>query len=124
MPAFTGFSGIKKPACGRLLGGGFGLFLANRARLQSVHPVRGGQVLGFLPFNQACVEAQGCLSAAKHTGYWRFFPAKNRYRVFYKPSRLPSVPVRWAQAGAGCSRWTTKIPSPVCVGLVLLFAGR
>jgi hypothetical protein len=27
------FTGIKKPACGRLLGGGFGLFLVSRCRL-------------------------------------------------------------------------------------------
>ena len=41
MPAFTGFSGIKKPACGRLLGGGFGLFLVSRTRLQIGHPAPG-----------------------------------------------------------------------------------
>lgn len=31
-------SGIKKPACGRLLGDWLGLFLVNRASLQNVHP--------------------------------------------------------------------------------------
>ena len=31
-------TGIKKPACGRLLGDGFGLFLVSLARLQNVHP--------------------------------------------------------------------------------------
>ena len=31
-------AGIKKPACGRLLGDGLGSFLVNRASLQNVHP--------------------------------------------------------------------------------------
>jgi len=31
-------AGIKKPACGRLLGDWLGLFLVNRASLQNVHP--------------------------------------------------------------------------------------
>ena len=35
------FRTIKKPACGRLLGGGFGLFLVNRTHLQCGHPARG-----------------------------------------------------------------------------------
>ncbi len=34
-------SRIKKPACGRLLEGGFGLFLVNRTHLQCGHPARG-----------------------------------------------------------------------------------
>jgi len=33
-----GFSGIKKPACGRLLGDWLDSFLVNRASLQNVHP--------------------------------------------------------------------------------------
>lgn len=32
------FRTIKKPACGRLLGGWLGLFLVNRTSLQNVHP--------------------------------------------------------------------------------------
>ena len=36
------FRTIKKPACGRLLVGGFGLFLVNRTHLQCGHPARGG----------------------------------------------------------------------------------
>jgi hypothetical protein len=31
-------AGIKKPACGRLLGDWLGSFLVNRASLQNVHP--------------------------------------------------------------------------------------
>ena len=35
------FRTIKKPACGRLLGGGSGLFLVSRTRLQIGHPAPG-----------------------------------------------------------------------------------
>ena len=41
---------IKKPACGRLLGGGFGLFLVSRTRLQSGHPARCDWVWGVTAF--------------------------------------------------------------------------
>ena len=40
-PLNTKSFGIKKPACGRLLGGGFGLFLVNRTHLQFGHPALG-----------------------------------------------------------------------------------
>ena len=69
----TGLSEIKKPACGRLLGGGFGLFLVSRTRLQSGHPARCGWVWGVaafccLPCIPARVQRGGVLKCDE--SYW------------------------------------------------------
>ena len=67
------FRTIKKPACGRLLGGGFGLFLVSRTRLQSGHPARCGWVWGVTAFcglalHSGSLEARGMRKCGK--SYW------------------------------------------------------
>ncbi len=66
-------SGIKKPACGRLLEGGFGLFLVSRTHLQSVHPAQGVWVWGGAAYccfaeQSGSLAARGCVSAGHDTG--------------------------------------------------------
>ena len=76
------FRTIKKPACGRLLGGGFGLFLVSRTRLQFRHPGPDSQGWGVAAYcclacGPAC-SMQGAVLMWRES-YWdsMSFPSEN-----------------------------------------------
>ena len=142
-------SGIKKPACGRLLGDWLGLFLVSLASLQNVHPdLRpavglgqtlvcrvgrclsrgagrcanvGRRILSFAVDSQPEVRVRATSSPEIRDLYRLSGPLRERARSHRVQCRLEKLhQVReTAPPAAACSPSTTRTPSPIYESAVL-----
>ena len=111
---------IKKPACGRLLGDGFGLFLVSLTRLQNGHPDTQVRLWDTTQLYRAASWAIWPAAsrtlpkcAAQDTDICDRSPAKTTRQSCRFQTRRDLSPIWTAPAAVACSASTTRTPNPV-----------